>query len=337
MKGERLVWVTGLLAGLVVGLTLSLVYTWVLDPPPLTFTRPAMLNAHDRDIYIVLVAAAYAADGNLERAKARLERLEDANIANTLIALAERYIREGRQVRDIRALARLADALGHTSAAVRPFIATPTPTLTPTITQTPTSTPTRPTSTPTRTPTPTRTFTPTHTPTSTATPTVTRTPTPTWTPTSTATPTVTPTPTPTATPTQTPTVTSTPTRIVPRTPTPVPGLYRLLESQAVCADNTDGLLQVYVRDQAGYPVPGIGVVVNWPGGTDQFFTGFRPEVDPGYADFKMQPGETYQVELAGVPSQMAKDVGGEPTLLCPDLPESAQPGWKIVFQRSGDQ
>jgi len=337
MKGERWIWVAGLLAGLAVGLTLSLVYTWVLDPPPLTFTRPAMLNAHDKELYVVLIAAAYAADGDLERAKARLERLEDADIANTLIALAERYIREGRQVRDIRALARLADALGRTSAVVRPFIATPTPTLTPTITQTPTPTPTRPTSTPTRTPTPTRTFTPTPTSTPTATPTVTPTPTPTWTATPTDTPTFTPTPTPTATSTQTPTVTPTPTRIIPRTPTPVPGLYRLLESRAVCEGEADGLLRVYVRDEAGQPVPGVQVVVNWPGGTDHFFTGFHPEVDPGYADFKMQPGETYEVELADVPSQTAEDVGGEPTRLCPDLPAGAQPGWKVVFRRSGNQ
>ena len=72
MKNDRFWWVGGFLAGLLVGLGLSLVYTWVLDPPPLTMTTPAALNPHDREVYTVLVAAAYAADRNLDQAEKRL-------------------------------------------------------------------------------------------------------------------------------------------------------------------------------------------------------------------------------------------------------------------------
>ena len=277
MRGERLFWIGGFLAGFLIGLSLSLAYTWVLDPPPLTDTTPAALNPHDKEIYTVLIAAAYTADGDLDRTKTRLAGLEEPNIENTIVALAERYINESRDVRDVRALARLADALGQTSAAVRPFIATqiPTPILMPT------STPRPPTPTATR---------------------VVR---------------VTSTPTPTA------------------HPTPIPAsaeTFGVVQSTALCDRATSGLLRVYVRDGTGQGVPGIQVLVNWPGGEDRFFTGFKPEVDPGYTDFEMRPGEVYQVELVGVKSAVAQAVGAGLAGLCSDLPPDVQPSWQIVFQ-----
>jgi hypothetical protein len=133
MRREEVFWVGGFVAGFLIGLALGLIYTWVIDPPPLTVTSPAALNPHDKEIYTVLIAAAYVADEDLDRARSRLAQLKDPDTERTIIALAERYINEGRDARDIRALARLSDALGGTSAAMRPFIATSTstPTLTP--------------------------------------------------------------------------------------------------------------------------------------------------------------------------------------------------------------
>jgi hypothetical protein len=276
MRDERIFWVGGFVAGFAIGLSLSLTYTWVLNPPPLTDTTPAALNPHDKEIYTVLTAASYAADGKLDRTKTRLAQLEDPNIENTIVALAERYINEGHDVRDVRALARLADALGKTSAAMRPFIATPTPTPPPT----PTATPNPPTPTPTR---------------------VVR---------------VTPSPTPTV------------------TPTPASAdAFGVAQSTALCDPTTDGLLRVYVRDGTGKGIPGVQVLVSWPGGEDRFFTGFKPEVDPGYADFEMKSGEAYQVELVGVKSDVAREVATGPTGFCRDLPSDVQPSWQIVFQK----
>ena len=294
MKHERLWWVFGFLVGLVVGMGMSLLYTWVLDPPALSLTTAASLTPHDREVYTVLVAAAYTSDGNLERARRRLAGLEDVDVAGTIVALAERYIAEGRDVRDVRVLARLSDALGHTSAVVRPFIATPTQTVTPTATPTPL---------PTRTPTPT------------------------------LTPTVTPTPTRTATPSRTPSPAPVPTL----TPTPTPTVerdrFQVAQSTAVCDATTGGLLRIYVRDDEGQGVPGVQILVSWPGGEDRFFTGFKPDVDPGYADFKMQPGELYEVALVDAKSDSARAVGSNLDKACPDLPADTQPSWQIVFER----
>lgn len=279
MRRDSGIWVGGLLAGFFIGLALSLTYAWVIDPPPLADTTPAVLNPHDKEIYTVLIAAAYTADANLDRAQERLAKLEDPDIENTIVALAEHYINESRDARDIRALARLADALGGTSAAMRPFIATPTPTST--LMPTPTPHP----------PTPTRTR-------------VVR-----------VTPTGTPTPG--------------------RTPTPGSAeAFSVVQSTALCDPSTSGLLRVYVRDEAGKGVPGVQILVNWPGGEDRFFTGFKPEADPGYADFEMESDGVYQVELVDVKSDVAQEVGADLADLCPDLPPDVQPSWQIVFQIS---
>lgn len=81
-------------------------------------------------------------------------------------------------------------------------------------------------------------------------------------------------------------------------------------------------------------MPGVQILVNWPSGEDRFFTGFKPEVDPGYADFEMEPGEVYQVDLVDVESDSAQEVGADLADLCPDLPSDIQPSWQIVFQIS---
>ena len=279
MRHEWLLWVGGFVAGFLIGLALSLTYTWLIDPPPLTDTTPAALNPQDKEIYTVLIAAAYVAEGDLDRTRSRLAELEDPDIENTIVALAERYINQGRDARDIRALARLSDALGDTSAAMRPFIATPTSTVT--STPTPTSQP--------------------------------------------------PTPTPTRVMQLTPTPTVTP--AAPGTSgTEGADVFKVAQSTALCDPTTDALLRVYVRDVKGQGLPGVQIVVDWPGGEDRFFTGFKPEADPGYADFEMEPGEIYQVELAGVESDAAQEVGADVADRCPDLPQGIQPSWQIVFQ-----
>jgi len=303
-SGERIWWMGGFLVGLVVGMSMSLFYTWVLDPPALTLASPSSLNPHDKEIYMVLCAAAYTADGDLGRAERRLAALQDAHIGDTLVALAERYIAEGHDVREVRALARLADALGHTSAAVRAFIATPTPTHT----ATPTATP-LPTHTPTASPTPTYTVPATYTAT------------PTRQPRSTSTPTKIPTPTlaNTLTPTATPTVER--------------DRFRVVQSTPLCDAQSDGMLRIYVRDTNGEGVPGVQIVVSWPEGEDHFYTGFKPAIDPGYADFEMQPGEVYEVHLVDKNSDVAHNVGDVTDQTCPDLPEGKRPSWQLVFRK----
>ena len=92
------------------------------------------------------------------------------------------------------------------------------------------------------------------------------------------------------------------------------------------------MLRVYVRDREGDGVSGIQILVNWPGGEDRFFTGFKPEADLGYADFEMLPGEVHEVELVDVESEAAREIGADLSDLCPDLPLGVRPSWQVVFQ-----
>ncbi len=310
---DGLWWVGGFLLGFAVGLAMSLAYGWMIDPRPAPVS-PADLQPEDKAFYLRLIALAYGHNQNLEQAQARLATFKAANVEQSLVELTEAYIEQERDVRDIRALVSLSDALGRRSGVMAAFIVTPTPP--PTATPTP---PPTPTPRPTRTPTPTIT----NTPPPTATPTRTRRPT--RTPTASATPTFTATPRPTRTPTVT------------NTPTPGPNApFGLAQSVALCKDTTvGGLLRVYVRDRLGAGVPGVEVSVTWPGGQDSFFTGFKPEVDPGYADFEMESGQRYDIALVSVETagQLPDVSTTEANTLCPDLPDNVTPSWQVVFQQ----
>ncbi len=93
-----------------------------------------------------------------------------------------------------------------------------------------------------------------------------------------------------------PTVTPLPTR----TATPTQGAAFVLQKQDLVCDTTAGqdLIQVVALDAAGKPVPGVEIIVGWGSSQDHFFTGLKPELGAGYADFAMTPGVTYSLQLA---------------------------------------
>jgi hypothetical protein len=152
--------------GLALGLGAGLLYAWVIRPARAE-ADPASLRADYKADYIQLVAEAFAVDGDIDRARARLAALGDADPARTVTALAQRTAASGGDPENVRSLAALASALGARPVTPTPLPlseaegpATPAATLTtePTITPEPTASPV-PTATPillaTRPPTPT--------------------------------------------------------------------------------------------------------------------------------------------------------------------------------------
>jgi hypothetical protein len=106
----------------------------------------------------------------------------------------------------------------------------------------------------------------------------------------------------------------------------------------LCDETSGGLLRIYVRDRLGVGLPGVEIAIDWPGGEDRLFTGFKPDIDPGYADFQMEPDERYQIKLVSVAA--AGDIpeitmSGEN--LCPDLPADVDPSWQMVFQQGASR
>jgi hypothetical protein len=85
-----------------------------------------------------------------------------------------------------------------------------------------------------------------------------------------------------------------------RTLTPTVGAPLILRERIfICDLNLSGpLIQVIAQDALGQPLPGVESVVNWEGGEDHFFTGLKPELGSGYADFTMTPGILYTLRLA---------------------------------------
>ena len=339
-----------------VGAAVGLLVSWWLWPVEYTDVSPDTLRLAHRLEYVVLIAQSYKYDGDLRRAQIRLAALGDlAAMGLEVATLAEqravqRESMSPADVEHVRALAALAYALGHRRSTLAAYLpggpgylpgAAPTATWTPWPTATPTlppATPTLPPATPTLEPA-TATLEPaTAQPTSTLVAPVSATPS--RAPSSTVTPTRTP-PLPTRTPrpTHTPRPTLTPTV----TPTPEPR-YVLAQLRRVCRDTSDpilsegqasgGQLRIVVLDAQGEQQPNVELLIRWRDGEDRAFTGLKPEVGVGYADLQMEAGQSYQVGVIGIESDVAQGIEADE---CPEDGTGSRQmaSWEVVFQLSG--
>lgn len=101
-----------LLTGLVIGLLFGLLYTWVINPSRLMDTSPDHLAPAFKEHYRSIIALAYESNGDLGRARGRLDLLKDENPAVELSAQAQRILAQGGSPQEARALAALASAMG---------------------------------------------------------------------------------------------------------------------------------------------------------------------------------------------------------------------------------
>jgi hypothetical protein len=282
-----------LLGGLALGIALGLVYSWMISPVEYIDGAPDALRSDFKDQFRSTIASAYFVDGDLSRARARLATLNDPDPAAALSDQANALLAAGDPDASAVELLMLVQALQSSVPTVLPPSST-APAVIPTkilpTTVEPTSGPTFiPTETDTPLPTETPGGPPTDTPIIPDTPTLSK--------------------PPTATATSIPTLTPRPTR----TFTPTPGLPFVIDSQGTVCDAKipDGLIQVYIHDPAGYPIPGVDILVKWDGGQEHIFTGLKPELGDGYADFAMTPGILYSVQVASG-SAVAKDLQAPP-------------------------
>jgi hypothetical protein len=112
-----------LLGGLLIGLAASLFYTWQVNPVKYVDVSPDTLRADYKTDYVVMIAHAYAADSNLDLARARLATLKLAGPGQFVADTAVQQIAAGAPLDDLRALNSLATALG----AVPPPLQTTSP------------------------------------------------------------------------------------------------------------------------------------------------------------------------------------------------------------------
>ncbi len=255
-----------LILALLIGLGLGLVYSWFLSPVQYVDANPAILRADFKDQYRIVIAASYTSTRDLARARARLELLGDMDLTAELSAQAQRMVASGEPIEKVQDLVQLATDLQQGFASA-PSTSTPLPSFnTPVIDATPQATETlssveadeEPTAPPTSIPTVSFEQTP-------LTPSIveTNTPRPTF------------------------------------TPSPAPGApFTLVEQENICeTGGQPGLMQFMFMDARRRQAAGVEIVVTWNRGEDRFFTGFKPELGNGYADFIMQADTVYNIRI----------------------------------------
>lgn len=251
--------VVALSLGLALGLALGLVYAWRIDPVQLYNTTPPLLRSDYRHEWVRMAALGYVADGDMDRALARLRGLQEEDVRDALAAMIEAYAADGQPAPTMRRLSQLARRLNVYTPAMQVYLetpASPSGDISPTLPPLPSPPPVSPTP-------------------------------PLPTPTTAPVPALMPVPSPYRVLTQNlvcegtagqlrvwlqapppPEPAATPS---PRRPTPTPAGPR--------------------------PLEGVVLWLLWADGADRAVTGLRPWVSPGYADFHLQPGVFYALSV----------------------------------------
>ncbi len=240
-----------IIGALILGAALGLFYAWTLAPVQIIDSAPAALRADFKNQYRAAIAASFASNHDLARAKARLALLADADSYAALSAQAQQMLAAGESFASVEQVADLASALRGPPPTNIASSESPTPIS----------------------------FEPVN-----STQNVTSAPQETLPPFSTEIP------LPLFSPTPRPT----------RTPVPAPGApFALVSQESLCDESLpDGILQVMTINLDGRQLPGIELIVSWPGGEEHFFSGFKPELGNGYADFNMAPNIIYSLRAA---------------------------------------
>lgn len=269
MRDERGNWY--LLTGFAIGIILGLVYAWVISPREFTDTSPASLQPEFKDRYRAMIAVAYAATSKLSRAEARLDYLGDSDVVRALTEQAQHTLAQGDSPAEAQALGLLAITLADAEQDLTPA---PNSSQTVPADQSPVTIQE-----------------PGSNPESTVQPQAATPDDPGAIP-----PSLVSEPASQASRPSNSTITPLPTR----TPTATQGSpFVLQENSFVCEIDLAGpLIQVIAENNRGRPISGQEIIVSWEDGEDHFFTGLKPELGSGYADFLMTPGVVYQVRMS---------------------------------------
>ncbi len=253
-----------LLIGLILGLALGLVYTWVISPVEYYDTYPPLMHSDYRADWIRMTALAYGQAPDLARAQVRLRELPPDEIRQELAQALDAAVAASRPLPVLQRMATLAQLYGVESPAVAVYAGSPPIAITPEANIVP--------------PTPTATVAPRPQP---------------------ATPTLTPIVLPTVSVLPTPTPIPPPYIVLEQNSdcAPAPRI-----AISITQEMTITVRGRERREIHG--VPGVEVWLLSAEGADRAVTGFRPAQGLGYADFTAMPGAVYHLYLekpSGIP------------------------------------
>lgn len=246
--------------GLVLGVALGLVYSWLIDPVRLYNTTPPLLRSDYRHEWIRLAALGYVADEDMERALIRLKGLRQEDIQDALAAMIEAYAAHGQPAPTMRKLSRLARQLDVNTPAMQIYLETPAPSAGNVLpTQMPTAGPATG-----------------------------------------LTPLPSPIPSPSSpTPLVFPSPISSPYRVIAQNLvcSGVPGQLRVWVQGPPPPTPTPLPRRPTPTPTGPQPLAGVALWLLWADGADRAVTGMRPWTSPGYADFVLQPGVSYALSV----------------------------------------
>lgn len=144
-------------------------------------------------------------------------------------------------------------------------------------------------------------------------------------------------------PTPLPAATKTPTPPGPAQPTPTPGIitapttppvsaFIVLRVDTFCSTEISGVIEVRVLNFNGQPLPGQPVRVRWDGGQSNFFTGLKPERGPEYADFQMEDGREYIIEMPRRSDPYPTPLRASPCTT--EAGQTATTSYRVVFRQN---
>ncbi|MEQ8675748.1 MAG: hypothetical protein RLP44_29785 [Aggregatilineales bacterium] len=143
------------------------------------------------------------------------------------------------------------------------------------------------------------------------------------------------------TPTLAPPASKTPTPIGPDLPTATASSFQIPTStnsrqfeyfvqSTFCDVELTALIEVRVFDFDGTPLPGQPIRVRWNSGESLFFTGLKPERGAEYADFQMEQGREYLIEMPGLSDPSPTPLSAEPCNT--ETGQQALRSYRIVFR-----
>lgn len=108
--------------------------------------------------------------------------------------------------------------------------------------------------------------------------------------------------------------------------------FEVLGVSTLCSASRPGMIEVLVYESNGATgVPGVGVRARWSGGENWFFTGLLPERGPGFADFQMESGRNYLIDLPGRSDPIAQPLSIVPCTT--DTGERSTTTYRVIFRR----
>ena len=96
------------IVGLLLGISLGLLYGWLIRPVEYVDTSPNVLREDFRSDYVLMAAEAYDAERDLERARIRLAALGPEPALNYVVAAIDYGLESGYSPLDLQTLNRLA-------------------------------------------------------------------------------------------------------------------------------------------------------------------------------------------------------------------------------------